>query len=502
MPSLTEKNPATTTLLFELSREGRRATRLPTNGIPKKTKEQLFPANLRRAKSAELPEVGELDLVRHFNNLSSKNFSIDKNFYPLGSCTMKYNPKVCDKAAGMPGFAELHPYQPDSELQGALELLWRLEGYLKVISGLPAVTLQPAAGAHGELTGIMCFKAYFLERGESHRTEMLIPDSAHGTNPATCTIAGFKAIELKSNAAGGVDLELLRSKVGPNTAGMMITNPSTLGLFEQNIVEIAKILHDAGALLYMDGANMNAIAGVARPGDFGVDCMHFNLHKTFSVPHGGGGPGSGPIAVAAKLEKYLPVPRVLRDVKGGKAVYRLDYNFPASIGRVRSFYGNFLANVRAYTYMTLCGADGIRRNSQNAVLNANYIQARLKGLYHLQNDRICMHECVFTDAKQAKESDIHALDIAKRLLDYGLHPMTIYFPQPNVTGGHGSLMIEPTESESKETLDYFISVMEQIAKEALEDPQLLKDAPHTTPVRRLDEVRASVKPVLCHTCVW
>ncbi len=490
-----ESNPADA-LLYEISQPGRRCMRLPKSGIEKKPLDQLFKGSLLRKQAVDLPEVGELDLVRHFTNLSLKNYSIDRNFYPLGSCTMKYNPKVCDKVASLPGFTGAHPYQEEQEVQGCLELLYNLETYLKDISGLDAVSLQPAAGAHGELTGVMCFKAYFKSKGEEQRKEILIPDSAHGTNPATCTIAGFKPVELKSNAAGQVDIELLRSKVGPQTAGMMITNPSTLGLFESNIQEIARILHEAGALLYMDGANMNAIAGIVRPGDFGVDCMHFNLHKTFSVPHGGGGPGSGPIAVRKMLEPFLPTPRIVQKEEG----YVLDYNQAQSIGQVRSFYGNFLANVRAYTYMTLCGRDGIRRNSQHAVLNANYLRVKLAESYHLQHQATCMHECVFTDAKQAKESDVHALDIAKRLLDYGIHPMTIYFPLPAVTGNHGALMIEPTETESKQTLDYFIAVMEKIAQEARENPELLHQAPHTTPVKRLDEVRASTKPVLCYVC--
>jgi len=489
-------NPASTTLLYEISSPGRRCMQTPDSGIERKSAKDLFPADLLRTRPAELPEVGELDVMRHFNNLSSKNFSIDKNFYPLGSCTMKLNPRICDKAAGMRAFAEVHPYQPEHELQGPLELMYELEGYLREVSGLHAVTLQPAAGAHGELTAIMCFKRYFEDRGEDQRTEILIPDSAHGTNPATAAMAGFKPVTLKSTKDGSVDMELLRSKVGPQTAGMMITNPSTLGIFESNIQEIAKILHDAGALLYMDGANMNAIQGVARPGDFGADCMHFNLHKTYAVPHGGGGPGSGPIAVRDILEPYLPAPRVVKD--GEK--YKLEYNRPKTIGRVRSYYGNFLANVRAYTYMSALGREGIRRNAENAVLNANYIQAKLKGYYHLQNDKICMHESVFTDAKQAKENDVHAVDIAKRMLDYGVHPMTIYFPLPAVTGGHGALMIEPTESESKQTIDFFISVMQKIAEEASSDPELLKTAPHTAPVKRLDEVRATTNPVLCYNC--
>jgi glycine dehydrogenase subunit 2 len=375
-----------------------------------------------------------------------------------------------------------------------------LENWLSEISGLPAVTLQPAAGAHGEMTGLMVIKAYFEKKGEAkQRTRVIIPDSAHGTNPATAALAGFQPLTLKSKPDGGVDLEALRAAVGPDTAAMMITNPSTLGIIEPNMVEIAKILHAAGAQLYMDGANMNAIQGVVRPGDLGVDVMHFNLHKTYSVPHGSGGPGAGPIAVASHLEPYLPTPRPIKREDG---TFALDGKRPKSIGKVRSFYGNYGALVMAYIYMAQLGREGVRRNGENAVLNANYLRAKLRGVYHIHTDKTCAHEVVFTDKLQHDENGIGALDIAKRMIDYGIHPMTIYFPQPNVVGGHGAMMVEPTETESRETLDYFVEVMKKIAQECKENPDLVKGAPYTTPVARVDEKTATTNPQLyCSTCL-
>ncbi|GIK51886.1 MAG: putative glycine dehydrogenase (decarboxylating) subunit 2 [Planctomycetota bacterium] len=495
----TTTNPADA-LLFETSVEGRRCLRLPELDVPKVDIKQALKGAKLRAKPANLPEVGELDLVRHFKNLAQKNFSVDRNFYPLGSCTMKYNPKINVTLLAQPGFTRAHPHLPEADLQGHIELMYNLEGYLREVSGLPAITLQPAAGAQGEMTGLMVIKAYFEEKGEGKvRTEIVIPDSAHGTNPATAALAGFKTVTLKGKPDGSVDLELLKSLVGPQTAGMMITNPSTLGLLEPNMVEIARILHGVGAQLYMDGANMNAIQGIVRPGDYGVDVMHYNLHKTYSVPHGAGGPGAGPIAVAAHLEPYLPVPRPVKNEDG---TFSLDYKRKKSIGKVRSFFGNYGALVMAYIYMSQLGREGVRRNAENAVLNANYLRVKLRNEFKVFTDRICAHEVVFTDAIQAKQNDIHALDVAKRLIDYNIHPMTIYFPQANVTNGEGAMMVEPTETESKQTLDFFIDVMKKIAQETKENPTLLKEAPHNMPVVRLDEVRASTQPQLyCPMCM-
>ncbi|MCC6573158.1 MAG: aminomethyl-transferring glycine dehydrogenase subunit GcvPB [Planctomycetes bacterium] len=492
-------NPAEQ-LLFEMSVEGRRCLRLPELDVPKvDVKTALKGAKLRN-QPAKLPELSELDVVRHFKNLADKNFSVDKNFYPLGSCTMKYNPKINVTLLSKPGFTKAHPHLPEADIQGHIELMYNLEGYLREISGLPAVTLQPAAGAHGEMTGIMVIQAFFRDKGEGKtRTEVIIPDSAHGTNPATAALAGFKTVTLKSNADGGCDLEALKAMVGPQTAAMMITNPTTLGLIEPNMLQIAEILHAAGAKLYMDGANMNAIQGVVRPGDYGVDVMHFNLHKTYSVPHGSGGPGAGPIAVREDLEPYLPTPRPIKKPDG---TFTLEFKRPKTIGKVRSFFGNYGALVMAYIYMSQLGREGVRRNAEYAVLAANYIRAKLRGHYHIQNDKTCAHEVVFTDAKQDAESHLHAIDVAKRLIDYGIHPMTIYFPQANVTGGHGAMMVEPTETESKQTLDFFIDVMKKIAAECKENPDLLKNAPHNMPVVRLDEVRATTQPQLyCPMCM-
>lgn len=492
-------NPAEK-LLFEVSKPGRRCLRLPALDVPKVDIKQALKGAKLRAKPAVLPEVGELDLVRHFKNLAQMNFSVDRNFYPLGSCTMKYNPKINVTLLSLPGFTKAHPHLPEADLQGHIELMCTLEEWLREVSGLPAVTLQPAAGAQGEMTGLMVIKAYFEEKGEGKtRRKVIIPDNAHGTNPATAALAGFETVTLKGKADGSVDLDLLKSLVGPDTAAMMITNPSTLGIIEPRMVEIAKILHDAGAQLYMDGANMNAIQGVVRPGDLGVDVMHFNLHKTYSVPHGSGGPGAGPIAVREHLEPYLPYPRPVKTDKG----YTLaNPNPKQTIGKVRSFFGNYGALVMAYIYMAQLGREGVRRNGENATLSANYLRAKLRGVYHIQNDKACAHEVVFTDAFQHKDGGPSALDIAKRMIDYGIHPMTIYFPLPAVTGGHGAMMVEPTETESKETLDYFVEVMKKIAQECKETPDLVKAAPHTTPVSRVDEKKATTNPQLyCAMCI-
>ncbi len=473
-------------LIFEKSSPGRHGGYIGQPD-PKQPLDSMIPAKLLREKPAALPEVAELELVRHYVRLSQKCFSIDTHFYPLGSCTMKYNPKINEKVASLSGFARVHPHQPAEQVQGTLEVMHELQRYLVEISGMDAVTLQPAAGAHGELTGILIIKAYLVEQKQGHRTEVLIPDSAHGTNPATCTLAGFKTVSVKSNKRGGVDLEDLKKKITDKTAAIMITNPSTLGLFEEEIANIADIVHKAGAQVYMDGANMNAIQGIARPGDFGVDVQHFNLHKTFSTPHGGGGPGSGPVACKKHLEPYLPVPRIVRE--GEK--FALDYNRSKSIGRVKAFFGNVGMHVRCYTYIRYHGPDGIRANAENAVLNANYLMSRLKGHFKIAFDRPCMHEFVI-DGTPLKKLGVHTLDFGKRLLDYGFHPPTIYFPLivPEC------MMIEPTESENRETLDGFADAMIAILGEAKTDPKKLLDAPHTMPVRRLNEVKASREPIV------
>ncbi|HEU4339551.1 MAG TPA: aminomethyl-transferring glycine dehydrogenase subunit GcvPB [Planctomycetota bacterium] len=474
-----------TALIFEKSRHGRQTHLLPEpDGAPV---EKLIPKKHLRKTPPNFPEVAELEVVRHYTRLSQKAFSIDTNFYPLGSCTMKYNPKINEKIASMPGFARLHPHQPDSEVQGALQLMHDLQGYLAEISGMDAVTLQPAAGAQGELTGILLIKAYHVERGQTGRIEVLIPDSAHGTNPATCTLAGFKAVSVKSNARGGVDLDDLKKKLSDKTAALMITNPSTLGLFEEQIVTIAKLMHDAGAQVYMDGANMNAIQGITRPGDFGIDVMHFNLHKTFSTPHGGGGPGSGPVACKKHLEPYLPIPRVVKVGEG----YALGYARPKSIGRVKAFFGNFGMHVRCYAYIRTHGPEGLRRNAENAVLNANYLMSLVSGRFKIAFDRPCMHEFVI-DGSPLRKLGIHTLDVAKRLLDYGFHPPTIYFPLIV----KDCLMIEPTESENRETLDQFAAALIKILDEAKTNPDLVHHAPHTMPVGRLDELKAAREPIV------
>jgi glycine cleavage system P protein (glycine dehydrogenase) subunit 2 len=472
-------------LIYERSQAGRRASVIPHHeGLPAAE----VPVELRRSEPPRLPEVPEFELVRHFTELSTRNYGIDTGFYPLGSCTMKYNPRVNERLVGLPGFAQLHPHQDEDGAQGALELEWRLQEILAEVTGLDAVSLQPAAGSQGELTGLMLVRAYFADRGESEqRRKVVIPDTAHGTNPASVTMAGYELTPVRTDARGNIDVEDLRTKVDEHTAALMLTNPSTLGLFDENIEEIERIFHGAGALMYYDGANLNAVCGISRPGDMGFDIVHINLHKTFSQPHGGGGPGGGPIAVRTSLEPFLPVPAVVqRD-----GAYALDFDRPKSIGKVRGFTGPFGVFVRSYAYIRMYGPR-LREMSETAVLNANYVLARLKDAYEVPFDRLCMHEFVLSARKLKRDHGVTALDVAKRLMDYGFHPPTIYFPLivPE------ALMIEPTETETKETLDAFCDAMLAIAREAAESPELLKEAPHNRPVRRLDEVRAAKNPVV------
>lgn len=473
-------------LIFERSTPGRKGYQLPALDVPKVDVEQIIPQEFLRSEAAELPEVSELEAVRHYTQLSRLNHGIDVGFYPLGSCTMKYNPRVHEDIAALPGFRAIHPYQPESTVQGALELIYNLSEHLATISGLAATTLQPAAGAHGELAGLMLIKAYHEHNGEGHRNEMIIPDSAHGTNPASCAMVGYKVVEVPSDERGGVDVEALRDLVGPNTAGLMLTNPNTLGLFDENIITIADLVHDAGGLLYYDGANANAILGIVRPGDMGFDVVHYNLHKTFSTPHGGGGPGSGPIVVSKELAPFLPGPVVAKENEM--------YSFVTpehSIGRLRSFYGNFLVYAKAYAYILSHGSRGLREVSEVAVLQANYMMRKLQDSYYLPYNRHCKHEFVLSGSWQ-KEYGVRTLDIAKRILDYGYHAPTVYFPL-NV---EEAIMIEPTETEPKSTLDDFIAVMRSIAQEAKENPEMLTTAPHTTPLSRLDESKAARQPIL------
>ena len=471
-------------LIFEKSQPGRRGGAPPRYDLPGAE----VPEELRRARAPRLPELAEPELLRHFTELSTRNFGIDTGFYPLGSCTMKYNPRVNERLVALPGFRDLHPYQDEDAAQGALELMWRLQEALIEVSGLHACSLQPAAGSQGELTGLMLMRAYFNDRGEgTQRDTIVTADTAHGTNPASVTMAGYKLARVETDARGNVDVGHLREMVGDRTAGLMLTNPSTLGLFDEQIEEVARIFHEAGALLYYDGANLNAVCGISRPGDMGFDIVHINLHKTFSQPHGGGGPGGGPIVVRDRLEPFLPVPAVVRDGD----TYRLDFDRPKSIGKVRGFTGPFGVFVRSYAYICSYGAR-LREMSEVAVLNANYVLARLKDAYDLPFDRLCMHEFVLGARTLKREHGVTALDVAKRLMDYGFHPPTIYFPLivPE------ALMIEPTETEARETLNAFCDAMLAIAHEAKENPELLKEAPHARPVQRLDEVRAAKQPVL------
>ncbi len=511
------RNTRDTQILFDLSKPGRRAARLPACDVPETPVQDLLPAESLASTPPALPEVTEPQIVRHFVNLSTLNMSVDTHFYPLGSCTMKYNPKRNERAAAMPAFADLHPLQPAETIQGMLHVLYEMQQYLSEISGLPACSLQPAAGAHGEYTALLVAEAYFRDIGQRHeRTKVLVPDNAHGTNPASAVMAGFETVTIKTQKNGGVDMADFHAKLDEHIAVFMITNPNTVGIFEPNMRAIADAVHQHGGLVYLDGANMNAILGVTRPGDWGAggwgaDMQHFNPHKTFSGPHGGGGPGAGPICVTEKLAKYLPTPIVVKEgsgfgvqgsVKDGPSslnpeprtldptAYRLDYNRPKSIGRVRSFFGNVGVLLRAYCYIRTHGPDGLRSVSENAVLNANYLLSRVKHFLPVPQGERCMHEFVASGAKLKQERGVSAMDIAKRLLDFGYHAPTVYFPLTVPE----AIMIEPTETESKETLDAFAETLFRITGE---DPQLLHEAPHTTAISRPDEVQAARQPTLC-----
>ena len=475
-------------LIFELSQPGRTGYKLPE--IDVEEKDNLIPEEFLSNEELDLPEVSEVDVVRHYTNLSTLNFGVDTGMYPLGSCTMKYNPKINEEIIANPKLARLHPKQDDYQVQGALEAMYTLQKSLCEISAMDYMTLQPAAGAHGEITAITIFKKYHEVNGNSEKNEIIVPDSAHGTNPATAAMAGYKVVEVKSNENGVVDVEDLRKVVNEKTAGLMLTNPNTLGLFETKIKEIAEIVHEAGGLLYYDGANANAILGHARPGDMGFDAIHFNVHKTFSTPHGGGGPGAGPVGVKKFLREYLPKPIVEKD--GDK--YFLDYSMEHSIGRMKDFQGHFGILMRALTYILTMGSDGLKCASTTAVLNANYLQAQLKDDYNLPHDFICKHEFVLGGLKDDCDGQVKTLDVAKRLLDMGFHPPTVYFPLIV----HEALMVEPTETEPKQTLDEFVAAMKQIAQEARENKDILLEAPISTVVRRPDETEAAKKLILTY----
>lgn len=473
-------------LIFEVSQPGRRAYNLPPLDIEEIDIDSLIPYEFLNEEEVNFPEVSEVDVIRHFTNLSDKNYGLDTGFYPLGSCTMKYNPKINEDTARYDGFANLHPYQDETTTQGILQLMYEVDKSLAEIAGMDKMTLHPAAGAHGELTGLMLIKAYHEKKGQT-RTKIIVPDSAHGTNPATAAMAGFDIIEIKSTREGLVDVEALKAVLNDDIAGLMLTNPNTLGIFEKEIKEIADLVHKAGGLLYYDGANANAILGQARPGDMGFDVVHFNIHKTFSTPHGGGGPGSGTVGVKEHLIEFLPVPVVAKD---GDNYYH-DYNYPNSIGKIKDFYGHIGILVRAYTYILTMGHDGLKKASTIAVLNANYMAKKLKDAYNLPIDTIYKHEFVLGGLNDSL-SEVSTLDIAKRLLDFGYHPPTVYFPLII----NQAIMIEPTETESKETIDEFIDAMLKIAEEAKNDPEMLKTAPHNTPVRRPDETMAARNPIV------
>jgi len=508
-----QREPAVT--IFERGAPGRRAFQCPPLDVPETPIADLLPARFRRAQPARLPEVSEPEIVRHYVRLSKRNFDLDSGFYPLGSCTMKHNPRLHERVAALPGHARLHPLQDPDRAQGALELMWSLERALSEISGLPHVCLQPSAGSHGELAGVLLTRAYHEARGET-RHKVLTPDTAHGTNPATVTMAGFQVVKVATAPDGGVDLVDLRAKADEDVACLMLTNPNTLGLFDANIAEIAQIVHEVGATLYYDGANLNAVMGISRPGDMGFDIVHFNLHKSFTQPHGGGGPGSGPIAVSDRIEPYLPVPRIVRRAlqNGSGPTFDLVEGWPGakSIGRLRGFQGNYGCFVRAYAYIRSLGAAGLRDASETAVLNANYLLARMDGFgvldylplaYSNSSNAssptgteavrgLCLHEFVLSGGPMKRELQIKTLDLAKRLLDHGYHPPTVYFPLLV----DEALMVEPTETETKETLDAFAQALAEILREAAEDPEIARNAPYTTPVRRLDEVRAAKQPVI------
>jgi glycine dehydrogenase subunit 2 len=485
--------------IFEQGAAGRRAFACPELDVPDVDPRQLLPSHLRRQRPAKLPQVSEPEIVRHYVRLSKRNFDLDSGFYPLGSCTMKHNPRLHERVAALPGHSRLHPLQDASGSQGALRLMWSLQRALGEISGLPHVCLQPSAGSHGELAGVLLTRAYHQDRGQQRR-KVLTPDTSHGTNPATVSMAGMEVVKLATNEAGGVDLDDLRAKADETVACLMLTNPNTLGIFDPNIAEIAEIVHGVGAILYYDGANLNAIMGFSRPGDMGFDIVHFNLHKSFTQPHGGGGPGSGPIAVSDRMEPYLPVPVITArqsDEASGEPFLELDKRRPKSIGRLRGFQGNYGCFVRAYAYICSLGADGLRDASEAAVLNANYLLARLRELgacehLPLAYGQLCMHEFVLSGAPMKRELQIKTLDLAKRLLDHGFHPPTVYFPLLV----EEALMVEPTETETRETLDRFAEAIAEILAEAAKDPEIARTAPHTTPVRRLDEVAAAKRPVI------
>jgi glycine dehydrogenase subunit 2 len=495
-PTAQQRDSAVT--IFERSVAGRCAATLPPCDVPERPLDELIPKGLRRERPADLPEVSEPEIVRHYNRLSRRNFDLDTGPYPLGSCTMKHNPRLNERVAALPGHARLHPAQDPKRAQGALDLMWRLERELAEICGLPHVSLQPSAGSHGELAGLLLTRAYHADRGEERHT-VLTPDTAHGTNPASVTMAGYEVVKVATDARGGVDLDDLRSKIDERVACLMLTNPNTLGLFDENIAEITRLVRDAGGTLYYDGANLNAIMGHTRPGDMGFDIVHVNLHKSFSQPHGGGGPGAGPIAVSDRIEPFLPVPRLTRsgDGDGAAPAFDLEYERPKSIGRLRGFQGNFGVFVRSYAYIRSLGGDGLTEASETAVLNANYLLARLREgragrRLPIAFDRRCMHEFVLSGAPAKRELGVKTLDIAKRLLDFGFHPPTIYFPLLV----DEALMVEPTETETREGLDALADAFEEILAEAERDPEIARNAPYTTPVRRLDEAAASRRPVV------
>jgi glycine dehydrogenase subunit 2 len=466
--------------IFEISKKGRKTSYLPKLDVPKK---EILPKELVR-ESNNLPELNEVELIRHFTALSKKNFGVDNGFYPLGSCTMKYNPRINEDLARLNLFNNTHPYSKQDAVQGNLELMYNLQQALLEITGMDAITLQPAAGAHGELVGLMLVKTYFEDKKEERKV-IITPDSSHGTNPATASMCGFETITLKSNEKGQVDIEDLKKDLNDNVAALMLTIPNTLGIFEENILEITELAHKNGSLVYMDGANINALVGKVKPKAMGVDILHLNLHKTFSTPHGCGGPGAGPVAVVKELEDFLPIPQIEKKDK-----FVLNYEKSKSIGRVKAFYGNFGVMIKAYSYILALGADGLRKMTEHAVLNANYLKEKLKKHYNLQYDFLCKHEFVLDDSKLA--NDVKTTDVAKRLIDYGFHPPTVYFPLIV----HGAIMIEPNETENKETLDNFADVMIKIKEEAEKKPESVKNAPSSTPVKRLDDVQAARKPVL------
>jgi glycine dehydrogenase subunit 2 len=500
LPTLTETpmQAERATTIFERSKPGRRAAQLPDAGVPQRLLTELIPERLLRSEPPHLPEVSEPEIVRHYNRVSRRNFDLDTGFYPLGSCTMKHNPRLNERVAALPGHARLHPAQDPKRAQGALELMWLLQEALAGICGLPHVSLQPSAGSHGELAGLLLTRAYHADRGERRR-KVITPDTAHGTNPASVTMAGYEVVKVATNEHGGVEIDDLRPKASDDLACLMLTNPNTLGLFDENIAEIATIVHGVGGTLYYDGANLNAIMGHSRPGDMGFDIVHVNLHKSFSQPHGGGGPGAGPIAVSDRIEPFLPRPQVVRreGANGREPFFDLDFERPKSIGRLRGFQGNFGVFVRSLAYILSLGGDGLAEASETAVLNANYLLARLSkgraGRYlPVAFERLCMHEFVLSGKPAKAELGVTTLDVAKRLLDFGFHPPTVYFPLLV----DEALMVEPTETETRESLDAFADAIDRILEEAEEDPEIARQAPYTTPVRRLDEVRANRRPVV------